>query len=226
MLQIFRMFLVLSTLLVAGCVSTGSTRIDNIPMYGQPEIARPEVLQKADADFIAQASAGIGSREEASKVWWAQGERFMNSGNVDYAMRRYNQSWLLNPGNYQPYWGFARVLMEQDKIDQAIHFMEKAEALIDDDYQKAALLADLGTAYTRKGLDTPGYFDKANQKFEESTTLDPGYPESWRRWAFSLYEQKNYSAAWQKVEKAYSLGARPFPPSFLAALEAAAPNHQ
>lgn len=190
-------------------------------MYGQPGISRPVELQQADKDFIASVIEGFGSREEASKIWWTQGERFMNEGNLDYAMRRYNQSWLLNPNNYQPYWGFARVSMEQGKLDEAIGFLEKAETLIDDDFQKAALLSDLGTAYTKKAIEIPSFFEKANRKFEESIRLDKSYPDSWRRWAFSLFEQQNYSEARKKVQRAEELGAKPFPESFLAALRKA-----
>ncbi len=219
-MQSLKTILFLSVLIViAGCGSSGGVRIDNIPMYGQPEIPRPAELQQADRAFIASVERGLGSREDASEVWWAQGERFMNEGNFDFAMRRYNQSWLLNPNNYQPYWGFARVSMEKGKIDEAISFLEKAESLIDDDYQKAALLADLGTVYTEKAAGMPSYFEKANRKFEESTCLDSSYPNSWRRWAFSLYEQKNYEEAREKVKRAQELGAKPFPESFLTALE-------
>lgn len=91
---------------LSGC-ATGSSeqRIDNIAMYGQPEIARPDFLKKADEDFIKQATSGFGSREAASKAWFAEAEKFMSQRNLDFAMRRYNQSWLLNPNNYQPYWG-------------------------------------------------------------------------------------------------------------------------
>jgi tetratricopeptide (TPR) repeat protein len=221
-MQSLRIFLLLSILsVITGCVSSGGVRIDNIPMYGQPEIPRPAELQQADRDFIASVTEGLGSREEASKIWWVQGERFMNEGNFDYAMRRYNQSWLLNPNNYQPYWGFARVSMEQGKLDKAIGFLEKAESLIDDDFQKAALLADLGTVYTEKAAEIPSFFEKANGKFEESIRLDGSYPNSWRRWAFSMYEQGNYSEARKKVERAQELGAKPFPESFLAALKKA-----
>ena len=101
--------IVMSLIAVSGC-ATGPTeqRIDNIPMYGQPEIPRPDFLKKADEDFIKQATSAIGSREAASKAWYAEAERFMSQGNLDFAMRRYNQSWLLDPNNYQPYWGFAR----------------------------------------------------------------------------------------------------------------------
>ena len=214
------------TLLLLGCASNGGSRIDNIPMYGQPEVERPDVLKVADEEFIKSASSGFGSREEASKAWWSQGEKFMNEGNLDYAMRRYNQSWLLNPNNYQPYWGFARVMLEQNNVDESIKYLEKAESLINDPYQKVALLADMGSAYSYKGMESPGYFEKANEKFAESIALDPTYPNSWRRWAFSLYDQGNFKGAWEKVEKAESLNARPFPPKFISALEAKLPRPQ
>ena len=191
-----------ASVLLLGCATSGGTRIDNVPMYGQPEIERPAFLKKADEDFVQKASTGFGSREEASKAWWSQGEKFMSEGNLDYAMRRYNQSWLLNPNSYQPYWGFARVMLEQNKVDDAIKYLEKAESLIEDPYQKVALLADMGSAYSHKGIGSPEYFEKANQKFEESVALDPTYPNSWRRWAFSLYDQGNFKGAWEKVEKA------------------------
>jgi len=206
--------------ILSGCASNnGVSRIDNIPMYGQPKIDRPDFLKKADRDLIEKAIQGFGSREEASKAWYAQGDKFMREGNLDFAMRRYNQSWLLNPNNYQPYWGFARVLLEQNKVDDAIQYLEKSEALIDDLYQKVALLSDMGSAYTHKGKQTPSYFSKANKKFSESIELDSNYPNSWRRWAFSLYEQGNYKEAWEKVNKAKALNAPSFPVSFISDLE-------
>lgn len=195
-------------------------------MYGQPDIERPIELKKADEDFIKNASDGFGSKEEASKVWWLQAEKFMQEGNLDFAMRRYNQSWLLNPDNYQPYWGFARVSLEQNKTDEAIQFLEKAEMLIRDPFQKVALLADLGSTYAFKGRHDPGYFTKANKKFAESTELDPNYPNSWRRWAYSLFDEGAYLDALEKVEMAKSLNARPFPSNFIQVLEAKLPKPQ
>ena len=113
-------------------------RIDSIPMYGQPAIPRPDNLKKADEDFIKEAVAGLGSREAASKAWFAQGEEYMQRRDLDYAMRRYNQSWLLNPGNYQPYWGFGRVMLERGKFEEAIQHLDKAKSLVDDQHGKAA----------------------------------------------------------------------------------------
>ena len=144
-------------------------RIDNIPMYGQPDIERPDILKKADEDFIKKATEGFGNREKASQAWWLQGENYMNEGNFDFAMRRYNQSWLLNPNNYQPYWGFARVLMEQNKFDEALKHLSRAKELIDDPYEEVALLSDIGAAYSFKAQSfTLSESEKRSQYFQLS----------------------------------------------------------
>lgn len=203
---------------LTSCV-TGPTeqRIDNIPMYGQPNILRPDVLKKADEDFIRQASSGFGgSRETASRAWYAEAEQFMNRGDLDYAMRRYNQSWLLNPNSYLPYWGFARVMLQRGKMDEAIEYFEKSIKLCDDSFQKVALISDAGAAYSHKAASIPAsqpeekarYFYLANQNFMKSTKLDSSYWNAWAQWAHSLYREGKYSESWEKLKKARSLGAR------------------
>ncbi|NVN91357.1 MAG: hypothetical protein HXX11_12250 [Desulfuromonadales bacterium] len=201
-------YLIGLTLLLGGCAINHGPRIDNIPMYGQPQIERPEFLKKADEVFIKQATSGFGSREAASKAWHAQAEKFMREGNMDYAMRRYNQSWLLNPDNYQPYWGFARFVAEQNKLDDAIAYLEKSKNLCDDNYQKVALLADAGSIYSYKADSIPHdrlderarYFTLANRNFLESTGLDPKYPDAWLRWSHSLFREGKYAEAWEKLK--------------------------
>jgi tetratricopeptide (TPR) repeat protein len=194
-------------------------------MYGQPGIDRPAYLKEADEEFIKTAVDDTGSRKKASKAWSFKGEKLFFQHQLDLAMQKYNQSWLLNPDNYQPYWGFARIMLQKNKIDEGIKYLEMAEQLIDNDYQKVALLSDLGTAYSYKGGQNPDYFSKANSKFSESIKLDPSYPNSWGRWAVSLYRQGKYKDAWAKVKKAQSLNARPFSPDFLAALKKKLPGN-
>jgi tetratricopeptide (TPR) repeat protein len=223
--------LALSTIM-ASCAPAGQ-RIDNIPMYGQPAIPRPELLKKADEDFIKNATAGFGSREVASKAWFSEGQKFTDAGNLDYATRRYNQSWLLNPKNYQPYWGFGRVMVALEKYDEAIEYFEKAKQLIDDQYQKVALLSDTAVAYSLKASristsDQKGaaqYSTIANEHFQQSTTLDPSYTNSWRNWGWSLYYEGRYAEAWEMAKKARSLGDV-FVPKLIEALSQKIPESQ
>jgi tetratricopeptide (TPR) repeat protein len=164
---------------LAGCATAPpGRRVDNIPMYGQPGTPLPAMARAA------------------------KGERYMRERNLDHAMRRYNQAWLLNPNNYQPYWGFARVLVEIDRLDEAIQHFETAKTLCDDSYQKIALLADAGVAHSRAGN-----FQRANEHFQQSTALDPKYENAWYAWSQSLYREGNHAEAWSKLKQARALGA-------------------
>lgn len=220
------------TLFISGCVSAGGDRIDNFPMYGQPEIERPAFLKKADEEFIRRAVSGVGSREKASQLWWKEGERFMAEGNLDYAMRRYNQSWLLNPNNYQPYWGFARVLLAKREYEKSFSYFDKALKLINDKYEEPALLSDAAIAFNNKANsvadsnreEKASYFAKANAYFKKGTSLDPSYDKAWVKWAFSLYTQNKYLETWEKVHKAQELNPDVFPDDFLAALRKRMPE--
>lgn len=214
--------LITAALVVAGCATAPtSSRIDNIPMYGQPAIPRPDLLRQADEDFIKKASAGFdGSREKASKAWYAEGDRFLRELNLDFAMRRFNQAWLLDPNNYEPYWGFARVLLETDRLNESIQHFETAKRLCDDNYQRVALLSDSGVAYS-----FAGNFQHANEQFRESTALDSTYANAWLRWAESLHREGNYSDAWNKLKQARGLGAK-VSDAFLRSLSQKMPEPQ
>lgn len=201
-------------LFLLGCVTvtTVEQRIDNLPMYGQPEIARPDTLKKADAEFVRQATASFGSREAASRAWFQEAERFMGAGNLDLAMRRYNQSWLLDPNNYQPYWGFARVLLEQDKFEAATAMFGKAIQLCNEPEWKGTLLSDTGSAYSYhadsiKNDQRARLFEAANSHFLAASKIDPAGANIWKRWAFSLYREGKYAESWEKIKKARALGA-------------------
>lgn len=211
-----RLIAVFILLLNVACVSTEkSERIDNIPMYGQPQIERPEPLKVADENFINEAISGFnGNKTLASKAWYAEGDKFMRKHDFDHAMRRYNQSWLLDPNNYQPYWGFGRVMVQKSKFSEAVINFNTAIELCDDDYQLVALLSDTGVAYSIQGQH-----EKANSLFIESTKLDSGYSPSWLRWSQSLYREGKYKEAWVKHEKSIALGGR-ISPKFTNALKA------
>ncbi|MCB2184443.1 MAG: hypothetical protein KQH63_20650 [Desulfobulbaceae bacterium] len=218
---------------IQSCVSVPiEQRIDYKPMYGQPEIPRPEYMKKADDDFIREAISGFGgSREDASKAWASVADEFLSNGDLYNAMRRYNQSWLLDPNNYHPYHGFGQIMLARGEVDEAVKYMEKAKELVSDPYQRPAVLNDTGIAYSYKAQSVPvsnqtdraKYFAMANQNFEESTQ-DKTYKEVWRRWAYSLFEEGKYSETWEKVKMARSIGAAPMPPKFISALSEKMPE--
>jgi tetratricopeptide (TPR) repeat protein len=205
---------------------------EKLPMFGQPEIARPDSLKKADDAFIRDATFRFGSRAAGSRALAEQGWASLRKGMFDVATRRFNEAWLLNPKNYQAFWGFGAVLSEQGKLAAAIEQLETARDFIEDPKQRLALLADLGAVHSAYGarlpedkqLDRAQQFITANNRFAESLESDPNYARSWRDWAISLYEQERYSEAWIKAKRAIELKAEPFPPKFLDSLRQKVPE--
>ena len=199
---------------------------DNLPMFGQPDIVRSENLKKADEEFIRNAVAKYGSRQTGSNAVAAEGWTLVRAGKQDAALQRFNQAWLLNPKNFQAFWGFGAVLSERGKIAEAIDQLETARELAGDQPQRVALLSDLGTLHSEyavkmppdKSLDRARQFVLANSRFTESLEIDPNFAPSWREWAISLYQQARYAEAWAKARRAKELNAEPFPPGFLQKL--------
>ena len=220
------------TLFRVGGATAQSDPSDKLPMYGQPGIARPESLKKIDEDLIRDATFRFGNRQAASRALAEQGWASVRKGILDTAMRRFNEAWLLNPKNYQAFWGFGAVLSEQGKLAEAIEQLETARELVDDPKQRVALLSDLGSVHSSYGarlpadkqLDRARHFVIANSRFTESLEMDPNYGRSWREWAFSLYEQERYSEAWVKAKRAMELNSEPFPPGFLDTLRKKVPE--
>lgn len=202
------------------------------PMYGQPKIVRPENLKQADEAFVRDAVLRFKNRQSASQAYAAQGWNAFRAGQLDTAIRRFNQAWLLNPKNYSAHWGFGAVLGQQGKLSQALEHLENARQLVDDPVQRVALLCDLGTVHSEyaarlpkeRELERAQHFVLANSRFTESLENNPKYAPSWREWALSLYEQERYSEAWVKVRQARANGAEPFPADFLKKLAAKYPE--
>ncbi|HVO91334.1 MAG TPA: hypothetical protein VMT22_00750 [Terriglobales bacterium] len=205
---------------------------DALPMFGQPKIARPENLKQVDEAFVRDATFRYKTRQAASSAYVSQGWNAVRSGQLDAAMLRFNQAWLLNPKNYGVFWGFGAVQSQRGKLGEAIEYLETARELIDDPVQRVALLCDLGAVHSEyagrlpveRQLEKAQHFVLANSRFTESLDNDPHYAPSWREWAMSLYEQERYSEAWIKVKQARENQAEPFPPAFLKKLSAKMPE--
>ena len=201
---------------------------DALPMFGQPKIVRPENLKNTDESFIRDSTLRYKTRQAASAAFASQGWSALKAQQLDTAMLRFNQAWLLNGKNYAAFWGFGAVLSARGRLLDAIEQLEAARELIDEPAQRPALLCDLATLHSEyaasmlaeRQLDRAQRFVSANNRFTESLENDPTFATAWREWAMSLYEQERYAEAWVKVKRARELRAEPFAPEFLKKLSA------
>ncbi|MEZ5661293.1 MAG: hypothetical protein R3E83_23120 [Burkholderiaceae bacterium] len=170
----------------------------------------------------------LGSREKGAQIWVAEGERYLRDGELRLAMRRCNEGWLLNPSFYKVYWCLGRIQNERGLPGEAVGLAERAIELVDDDYQRPALLADLGAMYVGKAgaversdtRDSQRLLRKATDLFAESTKIDDSYSPAYRGWAIALYRLGEYEAARSKYESAVARGEKYWPSGFEASLAA------
>jgi hypothetical protein len=79
-------------------------KINEEPMYKR-SVKTPEMLV-ADSIFIATVTQNS-TRDSASQYFAHQGFKFIDQGDYPTAIKRFNQSWLLDSNNYLAHWGFA-----------------------------------------------------------------------------------------------------------------------
>jgi len=108
-------------------VARSSVDISLMPMYGGVE-KTPE-QKKSDEEFVNAVVNAAGSREGAAADAIVRGKDFLQKGDLEMAMRRFNQAWLLDSNNPDVYIGFGDVLTKQGNEKEAAEMYSKAENL-------------------------------------------------------------------------------------------------
>ena len=155
--------------------TTSPANADNtVPKYGDPD--RRTIWASAQPD--ERDELRVHSRDASARGW-----DLIRRGDLDTAMRRFNQAWLLCPENPQALWGMAIVEFDRVKrsggpdpepadlrrLDGAVILMEEAVSLPD---PEASLLTDsaLVTA-TRGGMRKALGVEGAEGDFEQAEAL-------------------------------------------------------
>jgi tetratricopeptide (TPR) repeat protein len=213
-----------------GKAQSSNPPLNLLPMYGYPDIEKPAALKKADEEFIKEVVGKEGAREEAGKRFAGEAWRHLSKGDGANAMRRFNQSWLLNPNSYHPYWGFGVLLLALRKPSEAATHFEKALSLIDEEGERPRLLSDASKAYSIQGAQATDkmkageFFGTANSLLNEAIKLDPKYGNAYRNWAVSLYYEGNYEKAWEMVKNSRGLGGQELSSDFINMLSEKMPE--
>lgn len=98
-----------------------------LPMYGYTEKTEDE--KKADEEFTNEVTKKYGDRKKASQEIIKVADEFYQRGEIDTAMKRYNQAWLLDNNNPNAYIGFGDILKKQGYDKEAVEMYKKAEEL-------------------------------------------------------------------------------------------------
>jgi len=215
---------------------------NEMPMYGN--LPRTEQEKEADAEFIKTVITQNGSKEAAVKQSLGYAWDYVGKGDLKIAMRRFNQTWLLDPNNAQVYYGFGTILKKEGKFDEAIKMFDMAIEIKLDFWEA---YNDRGNSYKNKGdfdraisdfskclqinpnsslahynrglvLHTQRQWDQAILDFTKVIEMDPNDGEVCYERACAYLYKKEYDKSWKDVNRAIELGYK-VDPGFLSALK-------
>lgn len=155
--------LLLTALLLATPLAPASAL--ELPLW--EELTKTQKMLDADLAFIeAIGKIHKGDLKTGAKFSVLQGWDAFEKGDMDVAIRRFNQAWLLDPDNGEIYWGFAVAThVRGDGLEQSERWFAEAERLIPND---AELRNDHGQALEDNG--EPG---RARTYYEKALAIDP-----------------------------------------------------
>lgn len=217
-------------LFLVGCATTGDrTPIDQVPMYGPIDRNTIPALKAADEKLINDTTAHFGSREKASQSFVGNGFAFYNQGNIENAMRRFNQAWLLDKNNPDVYWGFSAVLNAKGQNCEAMEMIEKALEL--NPPKNQGFYPDAGRIITLCGANNASLsasdriklFEKSENLFIEAESFEPKKGYLYSAWANAYYWRGDYAKAWDMVVRSEDNGGQ-LPKTFLSLLESKQPR--
>jgi tetratricopeptide (TPR) repeat protein len=202
----------------AGCASpiadTRPTPGDQLPMYGEMDREADPLLKEADRQLIEGATKEFGSRKNASAAFVNTGFSYYYRNELDRAMRRFNQGWLLNPNNPQVYWGFASVLHDKGEYCEAKDMIEKALPLNPPDNR--GFYPDAGRIYTLCAVNNPTLpsadkgklIEQSEMLYRNGEKTEPGKAYLYMSWASAYYWRGEYENAWKMVKKHREAGGK------------------
>lgn len=150
------------------------------PEYGN--IQKSEELKESDKKFIKELLAEYnGDKKLASEIMIELGFKYLyQKRDLETAMRRFNQAFLVNPKNANLYYGFGAVYFNLGALDEARIQYDKGLAIEPKHFE---ILTDYGTTYLGEYYNNPNLendqskekLDLALNKLKESYQVNPNY---------------------------------------------------
>ncbi|MBI2727788.1 MAG: hypothetical protein HYX42_16220 [Polaromonas sp.] len=201
---------------------------DQLPGYRGLDRSANPALRAADEKLIFDTVRQYGSRERASAAFVENGFTFYGRDDLENAMRRFNQAWILAPDNPEVYFGFAVVLHDKGKncdsvqqFEKALSFNRYVRGMAPDAARVMALCAVDDQKMSQE--DRERLLARSDSLYAEALAREPekGYVHA--SMATAYYWRGMYAQAWSSVKLARATGGR-LPDQFLRFLREKMPE--
>jgi tetratricopeptide (TPR) repeat protein len=194
-----------------------------LPKYGGLPLTAIE--KEINDKFVSGMNEDYhGDLKKASMDMAMRGWQYLAAGDLDDAMRRFNQAWLLNKKNGTALWGMAAIEASSGNYDDSLKLFTEAEKFVGSDINFSVDYAKaLGKAGVQLKDDTLLKF--AFNRFEFNYQKAPQNTLNLQNWAMTLFSIGKYSEAWVKVKLAEATpNKNQLDPRFIADLQSHMPR--
>ncbi|MEJ8756716.1 hypothetical protein WG947_06905 [Pontibacter sp. H259] len=194
-----------------------------LPMFGN--ITKTEAQQKSDEKFLKSCDASFATRTEASKFFMERGWEYLDEGQTDTAMYRFNLAWLLNPDNSETYWAFGLVTVAKGKPAEAIGYYQKALSM---QPKSSLLLSDMAAAHVALYEQHPKKktLKQATEYINQAIAADAQNALAYYTLSQIRFFDANYAEAWANLHKGRELNMAALDYTFLLKLIDKMPDPQ
>lgn len=187
-----------------------------LPMYGR--LKKCDEQLKIDKEFLADCDKIFKDRNEATRHHIDKGWEYFYKNDLDTAMMRFNQAWLLDSTNADIYWGFGNILGKQNKFKESIPYFDKSLKL-NPENSKVWLCA--ATSYGQLFFQSKNIalLNKAINNLKISVSLDSTNIEAYAQLTacYSFFVQKDSARKYLNITD--KLGAKAINPELRRLLE-------
>jgi tetratricopeptide (TPR) repeat protein len=188
--------------------------INEIPMYGGQHLPSVE----RNTEF---------SRAATQRAWKAYYQ-----GDLDTAIKRFNQGWMFDQDNPEVFWGFGLISGQhafreefEKNLEASIMYLHIAKNKAPDN---GKIIGDLAYSHTLLGQylqsekgkekESQEHFRIAGNLFVDAIAKEPDYPPVVANFSVFYFYTKKFTEAKLKAEAAIKLGYE-FDPNYIKALE-------
>lgn len=199
-MKIINFLILVLFLTFVSCKSKESTNSVNnlLPMYG--EVEKNEEYKKADDIFIKECLEKYKTIDSSHKVITKHGWSYFYHNDLETSMKRFNQSWLLNPEYPDAYFGFAALMEMRGNFKDAERFYQLGFLKDVSKNRAEDCLQDI--AYCKENLkDTKG----AVEAYKKIIDINSNNVFAYKKIGFLEMNLGNYVQALQAINKSLEL---------------------
>lgn len=178
--------------------------INYIPLFGKYE--KTEEQQITDEMFKSDCDKEFSSRKAAGDFFNKMAWQYLSEGDKVTAINRFNLSYLLNPDNFDVFWGLGVIEFQDGNFSNAIELMNKGVALSDG--KNYVFMTDLATIYIKEAMSKPNAViecAKAKELLNGAVKIQPQYTPAFVQLTIVNLLENHLDAAWENFHKAYDL---------------------